>query len=378
MYDPETQRPTWAEISIPSLIHNFNVLRAHVARSVQIMTVVKANAYGHGVVECARALEDAGSDCFAVALIEEGIELRRAGIMLPIVCLGGFRPGQADQIIEHDLTPVVFDLDAVIALSSAAQSRNALVNLHVKIDTGMGRLGIAIGELLDFARRIAALPNVRIDGLMTHFAEADSADSNFTHGQVSEFSRSIEILKTANVTPTFRHLANSAAIHGYPESWENLVRAGAALYGLRDDVLGPRGPRFDLKPVMSLYSTVILLKDVPEGTGLGYSRTYRTSRASRIATLPIGYADGFRRAFGNRGRVIVRGQYAPVVGRISMDLTLIDVTDVKGVEQGDKVTLMGFEGSAALRSEAIASLIDTVSYEIVCGITARVPRVYLT
>jgi len=342
------------------------------------MAVVKANAYGHGAVECARVLEDAGADCFAVALIEEGIELRRAGVMLPIVCLGGFHPGQASLVIEHDLTPVVFDADAVFALSNEAQNQNSPINLHIKIDTGMGRLGVAIDELPEFALRVMHLPNVRIDGLLSHLADADASSTEFTHGQISEFRRAVEILKAADITPTFRHLANSAAIHGYPETWENLVRAGAALYGLRDDVLGPHGPRFDLKPVMSLYSRVILVKDVPAGASIGYSRTFQTSRPSRIATLPVGYADGFRRAFGNRGRVLIRGKFAPVIGRISMDLSIIDVTDVEGVERGDKVTLIGSDAGSELRPEQLASAIDTVSYEIVCGITSRVPRAYLT
>lgn len=377
MYDSETQRPTWAEISLPSLKHNFNVLRQHVSRSVQIMAVVKANAYGHGAVECARTLEDAGADCFAVSLIEEGIELRRAGIMLPIVCLGGFHPRQASLVVEHDLTPVVFDVDAVFALSHEAQSRNSLVNLHIKIDTGMGRLGIAIDKLPEFALSVTHLPNVRIDGVLSHLADADALSTEFTQGQIAEFSRAVEILKAADIKPTFRHLANSAAIHGYPESWENLVRAGAAVYGLRDDVLGPHGPRFDLKPVMSLYSRVTLVKDVPAGASIGYSRTFQTSRPSRIAILPIGYADGYRRALSNRGQVLIRGKVALVIGRISMDLTIIDVTDIAGVERGDKVTLIGSDGGRELRPEELASAIDTVSYEIVCGITSRVPRVYL-
>jgi len=374
----ETQRPTWAEISLPALLHNFNVLRAHVSPSVQMMAVVKANAYGHGAVECARALENAGADCLGVALIEEGIELRRGGIMLPVICLGGVQPHQASLVIEHDLTPVLFDLDAVRALSECAVENKVRIKLHLKIDTGMGRLGIGIDRLSDFASTVSTLGNVQIDGVLTQLADADSQDQTFTNFQLSEFERVIGILEQMRIKPTFRHLANSAAIHAYRQAWGNLVRAGAALYGLRDDVLGPNAPPLDLKPVMSLHTRIILLKDVPAGTSLGYGRTFRAARASRIATLPIGYADGLRRALSNVGRVIVRGRFAPIVGRISMDLTIVDVTDVEGVVHGDEVILLGSSGDAELRAEEIGARIGTVSYEIVCGISARVPRVYVS
>jgi alanine racemase len=378
MYSPETQRPTWAEISLPALLHNFNVLRAHVSPSVQMMAVVKANAYGHGAVECARALENAGADCLGVALIEEGIELRRGGIMLPIICLGGFQPRQASLLVEHDLTPVLFDLDAARALSVCAVEKNVRINVHLKIDTGMGRLGISIEQLSDFTTAVSTLGNVQIDGVLTQLAAADSRDQTFTKFQLSEFERVIGILESTGIKPTFRHLANSAAIHAYPQAWGNLVRAGAALYGLRDDVLGPHAPPLNLKPVMSLHTRIMLLKEVPAGTSLGYARTFRASRASRIATLPIGYADGLRRALSNVGRVIVRGRFAPIVGRISMDLTIVDVTDVEGVAPGDEVILLGSTGDAELRAEELGAHIGTVSYEIVCGVSARVPRVYVS
>lgn len=376
MYNPETQRPTWAEISLPALIRNFNVLRAHVSPTVQMMAVVKANAYGHGAVECARVLENEGADCLGVALIEEAIELRRGGVMLPIICLGGFQPQQAALVVAHDLTPVLYSIDAARALSACAIESNVRINLHLKVDTGMGRLGVSVAELAEFAREVSLLGNVSIDGILTHLADAESEDQSFTHLQLSEFEKVMAILGGIGVNPTFRHLASSAAIHAYPQSWGNLVRAGAALYGMREDVFGPHGPPLALEPVMSLHTRVILLKEVPSGAFLGYGKSFRTNRPSRIATLPIGYADGLRRALGNVGNAIVRGKRAPIVGRINMDLTLVDVTEVDDPEVGDEVVLIGRIGGVTISAEEMARQAGTISYEVLCGISNRVPRIY--
>ena len=377
MNQPDHQRPTWAEISLPALVSNFRVLRHHLDPQVQLMAVVKANAYGHGAVECARALEAAGADWFGVALVEEGAELRRAGISRPIFCLGGFARGQAREIIAHELTPAIFNRDAAEELNTAALDSGHTAPIHLKVDTGMGRLGIRVEEIAEFAGALQRLPNLRVEGLLTHLAEADALDTGFTCEQIACYQEAARILLEMGIVPSFQHLANSAGIHAHRAAWGNLARAGAALYGLVRDVLAPEPQPFALQPVLSLHSRIIFLKNVPEGVSLGYGRTFTTRRASRIATLPIGYADGLRRALSNNGTVIVRGRLAPIVGRVSMDLTLVDVTEVPGVSLGDEVTLMGARDGLQITAEDIAEQAGTISYEVVCAISPRVPRVHL-
>jgi len=377
MNQPHHQRPTWAEISLPALVNNFHLLRGHLDPGVQLMAVVKANAYGHGAVECARALEAAGADWFGVALVEEGAELRRAGIRRPIFCLGGFARGQAEDIIAYQLTPAVFVRDAAEELDSAARRAGRTVAVHLKVDTGMGRLGIAVGEVAEFARALRRLPNLKLDGLLTHLAEADSPDTRFTNEQITYYREAALVLREMGIAPAFQHLANSAGIHAHRAAWGNLARAGATLYGLVRDVLSAEPEPFPLQPVLSLHSRIIFLKSVPAGVSLGYGRTFTTAHASRIATLPIGYADGLRRALSNNGRVVVRGQSAPIVGRVSMDLTLVDVTEVPGVSLGDQATLIGGHDGLRITAEDLAEQTGTISYEVVCAISSRVPRIYL-
>ncbi len=373
----DRQRPTWAEISLPALKHNYLTIRNHLSAPAQLMAVVKANAYGHGAVECARALESINADWFGVALVEEGIELRLAGISRPIFCLGGFWRGQADDVIERDLTVAIYRLDQVEELNSRAVALGRTVNYHLKVDTGMGRLGIRLDDLAEFARGLGQYSAARLDGVMTHFAAADSDTPDYTERQVARYEDAVEILRDLGFSPSWRHLANSAGIHAYPRSHGDLARVGAAMYGLTRDVLSPNFPPFDLRPVMSLHSRVVMLKTVPPGTALGYGLTFTTARESRIATLPIGYADGLRRSLSNNGRVLTHGHYAPIVGRVSMDLTIIDVTDVPGAELGDEVILIGEQNGQRIFAEDLAEQIGTISYEIVTGISARAPRVYI-
>jgi alanine racemase len=373
----DNQRPTWAEISLPALKHNYLTIRKHLSSSSQLMTVVKANAYGHGAVECARALELAGADWFGVALVEEGIELRQAGISRPIFCLGGFWHGQAEDVIARDLTVSVFRIDQAEELNARARELGRTVDIHLKIDTGMGRLGIQFDDVASFTQALRQYDHLKLDGVMTHFADADSASPDFTEQQIARYDDAVEILRANGVNPSWRHMANSAGIHAYPKSHGNLARAGATLYGLVRDVLAPNLEPFDLRPVMSLRSRIIMLKTVPPGTPLGYGRAFTTTRESRIATLPIGYADGLRRAHSNHGQVLARGRLAPIVGRVSMDLTIVDVTDVPDLEVGDEVVLIGEQGGLRLSAEDLAERIGTISYEIVTGISARVPRLYV-
>lgn len=379
MSDLTGRRPTWAEIDLDNLVHNFRVTSEAVGTGVEIMAAVKADAYGHGAVQCARALEEAGAAWFGVALPEEGLSLRDAGIAVPILCLGGFWEGQEESIIAHRLTPTVFRLDVLDRLNSVAGAAGIVVDYHLKVDTGMGRLGVGGEELDSFLDGVARFQNLRLDGVMTHLASADREDGNeFTERQISLFEEAVEVVRNREHKPKWIHAANSAGAHAYPQARGNLVRLGGVLYGLWRDATNRSIEPLNWLPVMSLHSRIMLLKTVPAGSPLGYGGTFVTARESRIATIAIGYDDGLQRQLSNRGRVIVRGQMAPIVGRISMDLTLVDVTDIEGATAGDEVAVIGNLGSAQITAEEVAAQIGTISYEVTCGISARVQRVYLS
>jgi alanine racemase len=371
-------RPTWAEIDLDSLAHNFRTIRNHVGDEVNILAAVKANAYGHGAVECARRLEREGVDWFGVALPEEGIELRAAGVTKPILCLGGFWPGQEMACLQHKLTPVVYRIDMIESLDRAAQDAKVTAEVHVKIDTGMGRLGIRSDHVPEFSQAIERFGSVRVQGLMTHLAVADDEDKqDFTDEQMRRFDEAVTAFRGRGFSPSLIHAANSAATFAQARNGENMVRPGGTFYGFVRDVLPANIDAPPLRSVMSLYSRIMLLKKVGRGEKLGYGTTFETQRDSLIATLPIGYDDGYSRALSNRGRVIVRGEFAPVVGRVSMDLTLVDVTDIQGVQLNDRVTLLGGDGDLKISAEELGAAAGTISYEITCGISNRVPRIYL-
>lgn len=375
------RRPTWAEIDLNNLAANFNRIKQRVGPVARVMAVVKANAYGHGAVACARRLAGEGADWFGVALPEEGIELRAAGITQPVLCLGGFWPGQAAACIQHQLTPVVYRLDMFEALNQAAANAGVVADVHFKVDTGMGRLGVRFDQLNEFVAALAPFRNVRIDGIMSHLAAADDTSCQpLTLDQIQRFEDAVTVFREHGYRPTHLHLANSAGIYRYRETWGNMVRPGGVLYGLWRDVLPPATPNPGLLPVMSLHSRISLLKWVPQGETIGYGCTFEASRPSLIATLPVGYHDGYMRGLSNRAHVIVRGMFAPVVGRVSMDLTLIDATGVSGVAVDDQVTLLGWNRDNAelkIPAEELARIAGTLSYEITCGVSERVPRVYV-
>jgi len=376
--DNMARRPTWAEIDLDALAANFRVIRDQVGKDVKVMAAVKADAYGHGAVSCARRLEAEGVDWFGVALPEEGIELRAAGIARPILCLGGFWEGQQDACLQQELTPVVYRLDMIESLDRAARVAGTIADVHVKIDTGMGRLGVRSDNVPEFCEALSRFAAIRVDGLMTHLAAADDpAQEDFTKDQLEGFQQAIDLFRERGFTPSYVHAANSAATFAFPRARGNLVRPGGTLYGFARDVLPLNVETPPLQPVMSLRSRIMLLKKVGKGEKLGYGCTFQTRRESLIATIPIGYDDGYRRCFSNRGRVIVNGTFAPVVGRVSMDLTLVDVTDVPGVSLDDQVTFLGRDGELSITAEDLAQLAGTISYEITCGISARVPRKYL-
>lgn len=371
-------RPTWAEINLDNLAFNFQSVKKFVGDEIKYMAVVKADAYGHGAVGCSKRLEKEGVDWFGVALPTEGVELRNNGITKRILCLGSFWDGEENLLLNNHLTPVIYRIEQAEMFNEAAKKRNVRAAIHVKVDTGMGRIGVRFDEVEDFAEKLKNFKNLHLEGLMTHFASADDLDENdFTNLQIERFKNSLQTFENKGFAPVYKDLANSPASVAHPESYGNLVRLGGIIYGLGDDIL-PQGidlPEFE--PVLSLYTKIAHLKNVPNGETLGYGRSFKTKKDSVIATIPIGYQDGYSRTLSNIGKVIINGQFAPIVGRISMDWTILDVTEIENVRIGDKVILIGKQNKLEIRSAELAGLIDTISYEITCGISRRVEKIYV-
>lgn len=368
-------RPTRAEIDLPALRHNLAVAQK-LAGGASVLAMVKANAYGHGAVAVAQALEQGGVAMLGVALVEEGVELRHAGVKAPILVLGGSYEGGYQLLVEHELVPTVFRLEHLEGLERAARLAGRTAKAHLKVDTGMGRIGVQLHELDAFLDQ-ALDRQVVIDGLLSHFANADLADAALTREQVARFRRALELLRARGLAPTFRHLSNSAGVLELPELREaldlNLVRPGIMLYGLAP--AARLAARAELSPVLSWKTAVIHLKTVPAGTQVSYGSSWTAPRESLIATLPVGYADGYSRRYSNLASVLIRGARAPLVGRVCMDMCMVDVTEVPGVTVGDEVVLLGAQGEGRITAEELAQLAGTIHYEVVCGIGARVPRV---
>jgi alanine racemase len=369
-------RATRAEVDLVPLRHNLNAARA-LAGSAEILAVVKANAYGHGAVLVAQALEALGVRFLAVALVEEGVELRRAGVRVPILVLGGSYEGGYDWLVDYELTPTLFRREHVEGLAQAARAVGHPVKAHLKVDTGMGRLGVRADELEAFLDAIRSYPEVHWDGLMSHFANADLADALLTREQVRRFRTAHQQLLARGLSPQWRHIANSAGVIDLPEvrdaSVFNMVRPGIMIYGVApaDRMALPT----DLRPILSWKTQVIHLKAVSRGDAISYGSTWTAPRPSRIATLPVGYADGYSRRYSNRASVLIRGQRAPIVGRVCMDLCMVDATDVEGVQQGDEVVLLGRQGQGEILVGELAELAETISYEVLCALSSRIPRV---
>lgn len=377
MRSNRSARPTWTETDLDALAFNLHSIRQFIGETNPIMAVVKADAYGHGAVECAKLLEQEGADWFGVALPEEGEELRNASIEKPILCFGNWA-GQEEMMIRLRLTPVVFQLERLAAFDLAAAESGDKVKVHVKIDTGMGRVGVRSEDAAEFAGELKRFAHIEVEGLMTHFASADEVVSELTDLQMRRFADAVAAFHEHGFRPKYLDMANSPGAVVHPASRGTMVRIGGLLYGLGGDVLpkGFAGP--ELRPVISLHTHISVLKQVPAGTTIGYGATFVTNRESLIATLPVGYHDGYPRSLSNRGKVLVNGTFAPVVGRVSMDWTTIDVTDIPDVKLGDQVTLIGTQGDSAITVEDIAADADTISYEITCGINKRVRREYLS
>ncbi len=369
-------RPTRAEINLANLRHNLRVLKRAAPRS-QVYCVLKADAYGHGAKALARTLERAGADGICVALLEEAIELRQAGIVAPVLVMGGYYGRAAAELLHYKLTPVVHDPAQIEALAAEVQYAGAgQLSAHLKVDTGMARLGVQPDQLIDIGKRIRRHTEIQLDGLMTHFACADSQDLASLEQQLDVFDASTELLASMGVTPKVRHAANSAALLKLPRAQLDLVRPGIALFGV--EPISGAAP--ELRPVMRVQSQIIALRSLRAGQHVGYGWTWTAGRDSKIATVPIGYADGLSRDLSNRGSLLVRGQRAPIVGVVSMDMTMIDVTDIEGAETGDECVILGSQkgprGEARITASDLAAQLGTIPWEVLTSISRRVPRFY--
>ena len=372
------KRPAWTEINLDNLAHNLHLAKDFIGKNIKYMAVIKADAYGHGAVECAKRLENEDIDWFGVALPEEGLELRKSGIFKPILCLGSFWNGQENLLLKNDLTPVIYQLEKAESLDRAAKERGMIAKIHIKIDTGMGRLGIRFDAVKEFAEDLKRFGNLNVEGIMTHFASADDLRENdFTNLQIKRFEEAVAIFEEKGFQFVYKDLANSPGGIIHPESRGNMVRLGGILYGLGGDILPVEIEKPAFKPVLSLHTKIAHLKRVPKGESIGYGRTFITGKDSLIATIPIGYQTGYSRKLSNCGRAIVKNVFANVVGRISMDWTMLDVTDVPDVKVDDEVILIGERNGLSIKAEELAAKTQTISYEITCGIDHRVERKYV-
>ena len=363
-------RPTWAEIDLSAFDDNVDAIVAALPDATRLIALLKADAYGHGAVELARRCRPEKVAMIGVALLEEALELRNAGITLPILVLGPLNETQVRTAVEMDVTMGVPGPEELELVARVARERD--VTIHLKLDSGMGRMGSVETELPHIAELIRSAPRLHIDAIYTHFANASDPRDPFTSEQLARFTTLVETLREAGISAPRHHAANSAAtVRGITPG--DYVRTGIALFG--GAPLDGASPR--LKPLMRWRTEIARLKELPAGHAVGYGMTFHTKRASLIATLPVGYADGYNRRLSNVAEVLVRGQRAPVVGRVSMDLVTIDVTDIDGVAFGDEVVLLGRQGDAEIAAEELAAKLDTISYEILCNVSARVPRVYL-
>ena len=368
-------RPTWAEIDLTALVYNLGQARARCAAGQKILAVVKANAYGHGAVPVSRALAKAGVCHFAVATLEEALELRFAGLTGEILVLGGCYPGQEAQFFAHNLAVAVFSLADLERLDRVSAALNRALSVHLKFDTGMGRVGFFPSQTPEVITRLRQTRRLKFAGLMSPLACADDPDSPVTFQQHQSFRAIVSHFKAADLLPFALHLCNSAGLCDGPLPEASMVRPGIMLYG--GYPAAPENSGLDLRPVMSLVSQIAVLRELPAASGISYGHSFHTPSARRIATLPIGYADGYNRLLSNCGEALVRGHKVPVVGRVCMDWIMLDVSQVENAQVGDRVVLLGTDGHQTITAESWAEKTAGLSYEVFCRISQRVPRHYL-
>ena len=374
MYTPSQFPPTSVSVDLNALAQNFAQVR-RLAPQCEVLAVVKANAYGHGALEITRALRQLTVRRFGVATVDEGMALRQAGIHDAIVVMGATTPSQFPDLVANQLTPVLYRADLLSTFAAKVSSGVTAYPVHVKIETGMGRLGVLPHELPDLVGRPEFCSTLRLEGLMTHLADADNPDPAHTEEQLSQFQQVLDTLRQRGLTLPLVHAANSAGIIKYPASLHSLVRPGIMLYGyhtLSNDAAAP-----ELRPILTWKTTIAHLRRIQPGDSVSYNRTFIASRQSRIAVLPVGYADGYNRLLSNRGMVLIGGRRAPVVGRVCMDMIMVDVTDVPGAELGHEAILIGEQGQERITAADLAAWQQTIPYEILCAIGTRVPRHYL-
>jgi alanine racemase len=371
---------TWAEVSLAALGENFHAVQTHVGEGVTICAVVKADGYGHGAVECAQALESEGAQWLGVTDAAEGLALRGAGVTARILLMTGIWKGEEDGIVAQNLTPTIWEPWHVELLERAARKRQNVLPLHLKLDTGMNRLGASKEALPHLCQVLSVCKHLGVEGVSTHFASAEVLDAEDAVRQMKCFEEGLAVLQSYGLRPPLVHMGNSAAMSARRETWKTMVRPGIALYGYSLAFTRAGEPatvaELPLRPVLSWKTRVLTVKEVAAGEAVGYVGTFVTKKQSRIAVLPVGYADGYPRLLSNRARVIVGGEYAPVVGRVSMDLTIVDVSHIRGVAVGDEVVLIGNHNGKSVDAVELARLCESVPYEILCGISQRVPRVY--
>lgn len=381
-------RPVWVEVSLGAIAHNLRLIRRSIGRKRKILAIVKANAYGLGAVDISKALARMGVEAFGVTCSQEGIELREAGIRQPILLLTGFWPGEEKRILQYKLTPTVARLGQVALLERAAAKRKGRISrkklsFHLKIDSGMNRLGISPRDIHAFIRELANCPHLKLGGTFTHFASSEDFRTAQNEQQEKIFAESLQQLRAAGISPGIVHMANSGAICKRPATWADMVRPGAVLYGYHQgfepaEVAADVRKELPLKPCLSLRARIISLREISLGESVGYSRRFIAERPSRIGVIAAGYADGVVRQRTNRGCVILRGRLVPLVGTISMDLSMIDVTDVTDAAIGDVVTIYGRDGDASMEVDEVARQIGTVTSDLLCAMGRRIPRFYLS
>ena len=377
-------RATRAEINLKAFKHNIDNLKIILGSNIGIMSVIKADAYGHGAIPCSKAAIECGVSYLGAGVIEEGIELRKNGITEPILILGGIFLNEAADLVHYDLTTILSTPTLADELSNQGKKQGKIVKVHIKVDTGMNRLGVRPEDLLNLIEKIKTLPNLNLEGLTTHFSSADDEDSSITKNQIELFQKALLELKKSGIHPPITHLANSSALFRFPDSRGKIVRPGLIQYGaLPSPILNPIVKKLckkdnldDFQPVMQWKSKIIQLKLTPKGEALSYSRKFFTQKESLIATLPIGYADGLNRNLSNNMQVLIKGKFAPQVGNICMDMILIDVSKIPDVNLGEEVVIFGRQGNKQISVEELADKSGTIPYELFCNISKRVPRIY--
>jgi len=366
------ERGVVAEISLDAVANNVRVAKSHLKPGTKLCAVVKANAYGHGAVRVAQEAARNGADFMAVALVQEAVELRDAGIDTPILVLGAMTPEVADITVKYDISHAVFDEERLYALNEAALKQNKKAKVHLKIDTGMHRIGIQVEDAGKFAKLAAGMPGIYIEGAFSHFATADADSKEYAAFQYARFMKAMELIEAEGIEIPIKHISNSAALTEIEAYQLDMVRQGITLYGLHPADITAGYERFE--PVMRLKAKVSYVKALPAGETIGYGRTFTVNRPSIIATVPLGYADGISRKLSNKGYMLIKGKKAPIVGKVCMDQIMLDVTDIPNVKVGDEVIVFG---GRELPMELVAEWAETICYEMVCAVSARVPREYV-